>query len=287
MSADTPFMFPPDAGRPDADALYLELDGWEGPLDLLLDLARRQKVDLRRLSILDLVDQYLPPKAYPDAWNTEGLLAACREKLNLDAPIAQWAAEEGVDQDAMKERLEAFAAESMAAKTEAFGAETMRSIEKQILLQTIDAKWREHLLRLEHLRSVVGFRGYAQRDPLNEYKTEAFTLFESMLNGLRQDVTQKLAQVRPMTQAEQDACLGRDDWPQRVAARWCAKEAVAKALGGGMSWTDVEILNHPSGQPYVTLHGRAAPLAGTGSVHSSLTHTATQAAAIAIFVDAR
>ena len=92
---------------------------------------------------------------------------------------------------------------------------------------------------------------------------------------------------RILTQAEQDACLGRDDWPQRVAARWCAKEAVAKALGGGMNWTDVEILNHPSGQPYVTLHGRAAPLAGTGSVHISLTHTATQAAAIAIFVDGR
>ena len=90
---------------------------------------------------------------------------------------------------------------------------------------------------------------------------------------------------RILTQAEQDACLGRDDWPQRVAARWCGKEAVAKALGGGMSWTDVEILNHPSGQPYVTLHGRAAPLAGTGTVHISLTHTATQAAAIAIFVD--
>ncbi|MFM7188196.1 MAG: holo-ACP synthase [Armatimonadota bacterium] len=92
---------------------------------------------------------------------------------------------------------------------------------------------------------------------------------------------------RILTQTEQDACLGRDDWPQRIAARWCAKEAVAKALGGGMGWTDVEILNHPSGQPYVQLSGRAATLAGTGAVHISLTHTATQAAAIAIFVDAR
>ncbi len=87
----------------------------------------------------------------------------------------------------------------MAEKAAAFGAETMRNIEKQILLQTIDAKWREHLLTLEHLRSVVGFRGYAQRDPLNEYKTESFQLFESMLDGLRDDVTQKLAQIRPMT----------------------------------------------------------------------------------------
>ena len=87
----------------------------------------------------------------------------------------------------------------MAEKLAAFGPDTMRNIEKQLLLQTIDGKWREHLLRLEHLRSVVGFRGYAQRDPLSEYKTEAFTLFESMLNGLRQDVTQKLAMIRPIS----------------------------------------------------------------------------------------
>ncbi|MCF8484453.1 MAG: preprotein translocase subunit SecA [Rhodobacteraceae bacterium] len=174
--------------------------------------------DMRVQVIDDLVDQYLPPKAYPDAWNTEGLLAACREKLNLDAPIAQWAAEEGVDQDAMKERLEAFAAESMAAKTEAFGAETMRSIEKQILLQTIDAKWREHLLTLEHLRSVVGFRGYAQRDPLNEYKTESFALFESMLNSLRQDVSQKLGAIRPLTEAEQQQMMQQVLAQQQAAA---------------------------------------------------------------------
>ena len=93
----------------------------------------------------------------------------------------------------------------MAEKLAAFGPETMRNIEKQLLLQSIDGKWREHLLRLEHLRSVIGFRGYAQRDPLNEYKTESFQLFESMLNSLRQDVTQKLAQVRPVSQEEQQA----------------------------------------------------------------------------------
>ncbi len=93
----------------------------------------------------------------------------------------------------------------MAKKAIAFGPDTMRQIEKQILLQTIDGKWREHLLTLEHLRSVVGFRGYAQRDPLNEYKNESFQLFESMLDSLRNEVTQKLAQIRPMTEEEQRA----------------------------------------------------------------------------------
>jgi preprotein translocase subunit SecA len=107
----------------------------------------------------------------------------------------------------VRDRLYKAAGAFMADKAEKFGPETMRSIEKQVLLQTIDGKWREHLLRLEHLRSVVGFRGYAQRDPLNEYKNEAFQLFESLLENLREDVTQKLAQIRPMTQEEQEAMM--------------------------------------------------------------------------------
>ena len=96
--------------------------------------------------------------------------------------MQDWAAEEGVDQEAIRERLIEAADAFMAEKEAAFGPDTMRNIEKQVLLQTIDAKWREHLLRLEHLRSVVGFRGYAQRDPLNEYKTESFQLFENLLD---------------------------------------------------------------------------------------------------------
>ena len=174
--------------------------------------------DMRVQVIDDLVDQYLPPKTYADQWDIAGLQAACQEKLNLDVPIAAWAAEEGVDQDVMKERLEEATAKMMADKTEAFGPETMRSIEKQVLLQSIDGKWREHLLRLEHLRSVVGFRGYAQRDPLNEYKTESFALFESMLNTLRHEVTQKLSAIRPLTESEQQAMMTQILAQQRAVA---------------------------------------------------------------------
>ena len=100
----------------------------------------------------------------------------------------------------------------------------MRNIEKQLLLQTIDGKWREHLLRLEHLRSVVGFRGYAQRDPLSEYKTEGFALFESMLEGLREEVTQKLALIRPITAEEQQAMMA-----QYLAQARAAQTAAAPA----------------------------------------------------------
>ena len=163
--------------------------------------------DMRHEVIDELVDIYCPPRAYADQWNTEGLYAAVIEKLGLDLPIMSWADEDGVDQETVKERLEEASDKMMAEKAEAFGPETMRNIEKQVLLQTIDGKWREHLLTLEHLRSVVGFRGYAQRDPLNEYKNEAFALFENMLDSLREQVSSQLSQVRPMTEEEQRAMM--------------------------------------------------------------------------------
>ncbi len=159
--------------------------------------------DMRHEVIGDLVERHLPPKSYADQWDTEGLYAAVIEHLNLDVPVIDWAGEEGVDDDSIRERLEDATDEMMAAKAASFGPEAMRMIEKQVLLQTIDGKWREHLLTLEHLRSVVGFRGYAQRDPLNEYKNEAFQLFEGMLDSLREDVTQTLSRVQPVTEEEQ------------------------------------------------------------------------------------
>jgi len=165
--------------------------------------------DMRGEVIDDLIEQYMPPKTYADQWDTEGLHAALVEQLSMDLPVQEWADEEGVDDDEIADRLENAADDMMAQKAAAFGPDNMRAIEKQILLQTIDQKWREHLLTLEHLRSVVGFRGYAQRDPLNEYKNEAFQLFESMLDSLRQDVTQRLSQIRPMTDEEQQAMLSQ------------------------------------------------------------------------------
>lgn len=163
--------------------------------------------DMRHQLIADLVDLNLPAKSYPDQWDTDGLAEACREMLNIDLPIADWAGEEGVDQQGVLERIVEASDRMMAEKAEAFGTETMATIEKQVLLQAIDGKWREHLVRLEHLRSVVSFRGYAQRDPLNEYKTEAFQLFESLLNSLRETVTQQLARIRPVTREEQEAMM--------------------------------------------------------------------------------
>ena len=179
--------------------------------------------DMRNEVIDDLVDQHMPPKTYADQWDVDGLKASVVEQLSIDVPVVEWAEEEGVDDEEIAERLEKAADEMMAKKAAQFGPENMRMIEKQILLQTIDTKWREHLLTLEHLRSVVGFRGYAQRDPLNEYKNEAFQLFETMLDSLRQDVTQKLGQIRPMTEEEQQQML------EQVAEQRAAMEEAAAA----------------------------------------------------------
>ncbi|MFN3647429.1 MAG: preprotein translocase subunit SecA [Gemmobacter sp.] len=226
--------------------------------------------DMRHQVIDDLVDQFLPPKTYADQWNTEGLIAALRERLSLELPIADWAAEEGVDQDSIRERIFEASDRMMAEKTAAFGAATMRDIEKQILLQAIDAKWREHLLRLEQLRSVVGFRGYAQRDPLNEYKTESFALFESMLNGLRLDVTQQLSRIRPLSEEERAEMMRQMIAQQQMLAGAQAAAAAASAApaaAAGFNAEDPSTWGNPgrndpcpcgSGEKFKHCHGKLA-----------------------------
>ena len=165
--------------------------------------------DMRNDVIDDLINIHIPPKSYPDQWDLDGLKGSLRDGMNLDLPVKDWANEEGVDDELLTQRIEDAANSMMTEKTKAFGKEAMQQVEKQLLLQTIDTKWREHLITLEHLRSVVGFRGYAQRDPLNEYKNEAFQLFERLLNGLRYDVTKQLSMVRPLTDEERKAMVAK------------------------------------------------------------------------------
>ncbi len=223
--------------------------------------------DMRGEVIDDLLDTYMPPKTYADQWDTDGLHQAVVEQFNMDLPVADWAAEEGVDDDEIADRLEDAADKMMTEKAEAFGPENMRMIEKQVLLNTIDAKWREHLLTLEHLRSVVGFRGYAQRDPLNEYKNESFQLFESMLDSLRQNVTQKLSQIRPMTQEEQEALVQQVQDQQSAAAEPVVPVGNPDKAREGFDENDTSTWGNPgrneqcpcgSGQKFKHCHGRLA-----------------------------
>jgi preprotein translocase subunit SecA len=148
--------------------------------------------EFRQDTIQDLVAQHLPPKAYADQWDIDGLNERVQALTGLDLPLHDWAAEEGIANEEIEERLQKAAAEKMDERLRLLGDEQMKALEKQFLLQMIDMHWREHLMHLDHLRAVIGLRGYGQRDPLNEYKTEAFTMFEALLVNLRQSVTRWL-----------------------------------------------------------------------------------------------
>jgi preprotein translocase subunit SecA len=151
--------------------------------------------EMRRDTISDLVTRHLPPKAYAEQWDIQGLDERVKNILNLDLPLAEWAAEEGIANEEIEQRLNEAADALAEERLSAVGSEQMREVEKNFLLQMIDMQWREHLQHLDHLRQVIGLRGYGQRDPLNEYKTEAFSLFEKMLGDLRQNVTRWLMTV--------------------------------------------------------------------------------------------
>ncbi|RRN65015.1 preprotein translocase subunit SecA [Caulobacter sp. 602-1] len=152
-------------------------------------------VEMRHDTIDDLVARHLPPKAYAEQWDIEGLKERVQSILGLDLPIEAWAAEEGIADEEIKQRLVKAADDYAAQREVIITPEQMRSVEKNFLLQMIDLQWREHLMHLDHLRNVIGLRGYGQRDPLNEYKTEAFSLFEKLLGDLRTNTTRWLMTV--------------------------------------------------------------------------------------------
>ncbi len=141
------------------------------------------------------VAQHIPEKAYAEQWDTEGLQREVSRVLNLDLPVADWGREEGMDETGIRERIEQATDQFMAAKAANLGPELMRYVEKSLLLQTLDLVWKEHLLALDHLRQGISLRAYGQRDPLNEYKSEAFSLFNGMLDELKERVTETLGRV--------------------------------------------------------------------------------------------
>ena len=156
--------------------------------------------DMRHAVIDDLVARHVPENAYPEQWDTPGLKEELGRVLGLDLPVDEWAKEEGIADEELLHRIERRGDEHMAAKVAQWGPDVIRYVEKSILLQTLDSLWREHLLMLEHLRQVIGLRGYGQRDPLNEYKSESFHLFEAMMDRLREAVTAQLMRVEIVSQ---------------------------------------------------------------------------------------
>jgi preprotein translocase subunit SecA len=189
--------------------------------------------DMRHDVIDDLVERNIPEKAYAEQWDLKGLKEGTIAYLNLDVPVDEWAKEEGIAEDDIRERLTAAADKAASERAERFGPEVMTYVEKSIVLQTLDALWREHLVNLDHLRSVIGFRGLAQRDPLQEYKAEAFELFQGLLVNLRETVTGHLMRVELVREAAEapepvppeemeghhvDAATGRDEFLEPAEA---------------------------------------------------------------------
>ena len=182
--------------------------------------------DMRTETIEAMVTRHIPERAYAEQWDGEGLQNAVLQTLNLNLPIQDWLKEEGIGEEDVLERITAAADAATAEKAERFGPEIMTYVERSIVLQTLDHLWREHIVNLDHLRSVIGFRGYAQRDPLQEYKSEAFELFQALLNNLRQMVTTQLMRAELVREAADapppslpvmeghhlDATTGEDDF---------------------------------------------------------------------------
>jgi len=231
--------------------------------------------DMRHSVIADLVARHIPESAYPEQWDTAALKEALQGVLGLELPVDDWAKEEGIADEEVRERVTRAADEVMAAKVAKYGAEVMRYVEKSVLLQTLDHLWREHLVMLDHLRQVIGFRGYAQRDPLNEYKSEAFQLFDTLLNRLREGVTAQLMRVEivaspptmqelpPMEAHHIDPTTGEDELAlATVAASEGARTpATERKADDPSSWGKVgrnELCPCGSGKKYKHCHGRFA-----------------------------
>jgi preprotein translocase subunit SecA len=153
-------------------------------------------IDMRRESVNDIVGASCPAGTYPEQWDVEGLKARAADVLNVEADIESWMQEDAVDPELIEERLAALADTQVAERTGPLDADNWHMIEKSILLQSLDHHWKEHLATLDALRQVVHLRAYAQKTPLNEYKQEAFALFERMLGNIREDVTRTIARVQ-------------------------------------------------------------------------------------------
>jgi preprotein translocase subunit SecA len=158
-----------------------------------------QIADFREEVVETLVARHIPEKAYAEQWNAVGLQDEVRNTFGVDLPVVDWTKEEGIADEEVRERILKSVEARAAARTVEYGTEVMRYVEKAILLQTLDHHWREHIVDLDHLRQYVGLRGYGQRDPLNEYKSDAFELFQNLLAKLRSEVVRQLMHVQIQT----------------------------------------------------------------------------------------
>jgi len=195
--------------------------------------------DMRHQVVDDLVETHIPPKAYAEQWDAEGLENEVERILGERLPVQDWAKEEGIADEEIRERLNDLFDKKMAQKAANLGPELLRRVEKSLLLQNLDGDWREHLAMLDHLRQAVAVRGLAQRDPLSEYKTEAFELFDHLLTNLRMTVTQQLLRIEVSMEAP----------PEPGEIKRPLKESHTNPLTGENEMAPASGIKHPAQRP--------------------------------------
>ena len=206
--------------------------------------------DFRHQLCEDLIEKHVPKKAYAEQWDIQGLTEAAKSAMNIEFPFAEWASEEGIADEEMLQRFKDGADRVFAELGQGIPPEELRRVEKQVLLQVIDRNWREHLQQLDALKSVIGMRAYGQRDPLNEYKSEAFQLFDKLLVSLREDVTQAMFRLLLNTQIQRQQM-------QLAQQQQAAQAAQAPSSTGARS--PMEMVGTAAGTGEVMAGGGAGP----------------------------
>jgi len=228
--------------------------------------------DMRHDVIERVVGRNVPANSYAEQWNTVGLNTEIQDIVGIEIPVDEWAAEQGINDEAVLERITAASDAKVAQKVATYGADIMNQIERSLLLQLLDQSWKEHLLALDHLRQGINLRAYGQRDPLNEYKREAFQLFAAMLDDVREQVTRYLSNIEFRTEAPppppQIAMLEtrRDPALDMEAGFISSEQAGFAPAAGGVALADEQQFagvprNAPcpcgSGKKYKHCHGAA------------------------------
>jgi preprotein translocase subunit SecA len=173
--------------------------------------------DMRHDIISELISKHIPENAYAESWDAVGLRARLGEAVGVDFPVDEWAKEEGIADEEIRERVTSTTDKFYSDKREKYSKDIMSQVEKSVLLQTLDRLWREHIVAVDYLRQVIHLRGYGQRDPLNEYKTEGFTLFSDMVSRLKEAVTSQLMRIEIQFRPQDDMLPDETELPPMEA----------------------------------------------------------------------
>ncbi|KHA60122.1 preprotein translocase subunit SecA [Vibrio variabilis] len=208
-----------------------------------------EMINYNRQDVLTaVIDEYIPPQSLEDMWDIEGLQERLKNDFDLDAPIKQWLEEDDkLYEEALREKIITTAVEVYKQKEEVVGAQVLRNFEKSVMLQTLDTLWKEHLAAMDHLRQGIHLRGYAQKNPKQEYKRESFELFEGLLDALKSDVITILSKVRVQQQEE----VERMEAQRRAQAEEAARRAQAQHAAAENQLADGDESAEGAHQPMV------------------------------------